>query len=93
MLGLGFWLALLVGACLTPTDPILAGPLEEDSPEEDPEDRFGLSTEAGLNDGFAFPFIYLGLFLTLPPHDVGAVSYTHHPAPQTRHEKVFPHRS
>jgi sodium/hydrogen antiporter len=61
--------AVLLGATLAPTDPILAGPLEEDSAREDPEDRFGLSSEAGLNDGFAFPFIYLGLYLTLWPED------------------------
>jgi sodium/hydrogen antiporter len=42
-------------------DPILAGPLEEESLEDEREDRFGLSSEAGLNDGFAFPFVYLGL--------------------------------
>jgi sodium/hydrogen antiporter len=67
ILGLPIGPAVLLGAVLAPTDPILAGPVEEESPEEDPEDRFGLSTEAGLNDGLAFPFIYLGLFLTLEP--------------------------
>jgi sodium/hydrogen antiporter len=67
ILGLPPGPAVLLGAVLAPTDPILAGPVEEESAEEDPEDRFGLSTEAGLNDGLAFPFIYLGLFLTLEP--------------------------
>lgn len=71
LLGLPLGPAIVLGAILAPTDPILAGPLEEESPEEDPEDRFGLSTEAGINDGFAFPFIYLGLFLTFEPEWTG----------------------
>jgi sodium/hydrogen antiporter len=69
ILGLPLGPAVLLGAILAPTDPILAGPLEETSAEEDPEDRFGLSTEAGLNDGMAFPFVYLGVYLTLRPDD------------------------
>jgi sodium/hydrogen antiporter len=67
ILGLAVGPAVLLGAILAPTDPILAGPLEEHSTETDPEDRFGLSSEAGLNDGLAFPFIYLGLYLTVRP--------------------------
>lgn len=59
--------ALLLGAVLAPTDPILAGPLEEESADDDAEDRFGLSSEAGVNDGFAFPFVFLGLYLTRAP--------------------------
>jgi sodium/hydrogen antiporter len=66
LLGLALGPAILLGAILAPTDPILAGPLEEESLEDESEDRFGLSSEAGLNDGFAFPFIYLGLYLTWP---------------------------
>jgi sodium/hydrogen antiporter len=69
LFGLALGPAVLLGAILAPTDPILAGPLEEESTEEDPEDRFGLSSEAGLNDGFAFPFVYLGLYLTLRPDE------------------------
>ncbi|MEL7159994.1 MAG: cation:proton antiporter [Bacteroidota bacterium] len=69
----GWWLAglapasaLLLGAVLAPTDPVLAanvqvGPPEDDSPED--EVRFGLTLEAGLNDGLAFPFVYLALAL------------------------------
>jgi sodium/hydrogen antiporter len=65
MFGLAVGPAILLGAILAPTDPILAGPLEEQSPEDESEDRFGLSSEAGLNDGFAFPFVYLGLYATV----------------------------
>jgi sodium/hydrogen antiporter len=67
LLGLPAGPAVLVGAILAPTDPILAGPLEEESPEDESEDRFGLSSEAGFNDGFAFPFVFLGIYLTMEP--------------------------
>jgi sodium/hydrogen antiporter len=62
--GLALGPAILLGAVLAPTDSILAGPLEERSPEDEAEERFGLSSESGLNDGFAFPFVYLGFYLT-----------------------------
>jgi len=61
--------ALLLGAVLAPTDPVLAsevqvgGPSEDDDGDED-EVRFALTSEAGLNDGLAFPFVYAGVFLT-----------------------------
>jgi sodium/hydrogen antiporter len=64
LLGLALGPALLLGAVLAPTDPILAGPLEEHELADEAEHRFGLSSESGLNDGFAFPFVYLGLYLT-----------------------------
>lgn len=58
--------ALLLGAVLAPTDPVLAanvqvGPPNDDVPEDDV--RFGLTLEAGLNDGLAFPFVYLAIAL------------------------------
>jgi sodium/hydrogen antiporter len=66
--------ALLLGAALSPTDPVLAsdvqvtGPTafkgtEEEIDEED-EVRFAITSEAGLNDGGAFPFVYAAIFLT-----------------------------
>ncbi|WP_226576753.1 cation:proton antiporter, partial [Acuticoccus sediminis] len=55
--------ALLLGAVLAPTDPVLAGDIRVGPPSEGSEHpvRFTLTTEAGLNDGLAFPFVYLGL--------------------------------
>jgi NhaP-type Na+/H+ or K+/H+ antiporter len=55
--------ALLLGAVLAPTDPVLAGDVQVGKPTEGGEHpvRFTLTTEAGLNDGLAFPFVYLGL--------------------------------
>ncbi len=55
--------ALLLGAVLAPTDPVLAGDVQVGRPLEGGEHpvRFALTTEAGLNDGLAFPFVYLAL--------------------------------
>jgi NhaP-type Na+/H+ or K+/H+ antiporter len=55
--------ALLLGAVLAPTDPVLAGDVQVGRPTEGGEHpvRFTLTTEAGLNDGLAFPFVYLAL--------------------------------
>lgn len=69
---LGWWLAgmtlgaaLLLGAILAPTDPVLAADLKVGPPTEGGEHpvRFTLTAEAGLNDGLAFPFVYLGLIV------------------------------
>lgn len=57
--------AVLLGAVLAPTDPVLAADVQVGPPREPHEDevRFGLTTEAGLNDGLAFPFVYLAIAL------------------------------
>ena len=81
---LGWWVAglapavaLLLGAVLAPTDPVLASdvqvgepltediddPDDEEAPGEDDDIRFSLTAEAGLNDGLAFPFVHLALLL------------------------------
>ncbi|WP_327188555.1 cation:proton antiporter [Streptomyces xinghaiensis] len=53
--------ALLVGAVLAPTDPVLAAEVRvgepTDAEHDEDEVRFGLTSEAGLNDGLAFPFV------------------------------------
>jgi NhaP-type Na+/H+ or K+/H+ antiporter len=63
--GLALPSALLLAACLAPTDPVLAGDVQVGEPGEGREDnvRFSLTGEAGLNDGLAFPFVYLALAL------------------------------
>jgi NhaP-type Na+/H+ or K+/H+ antiporter len=55
--------ALLLASVLSPTDPVLAGDVQVGRPTEGGEHplRFTLTTEAGLNDGLAFPFVYLSL--------------------------------
>jgi NhaP-type Na+/H+ or K+/H+ antiporter len=68
---LGSWIvgmtaasAVLLGAVLAPTDPVLAEDIQVGGPSQDePEDeaRFSVTAEAGLNDGLAFPFVMLAL--------------------------------
>ncbi|NEA31660.1 cation:proton antiporter [Streptomyces sp. SID13031] len=70
LVGLAPATALLLGAVLAPTDPVLASDVQVQGPttgagaepEEDDEVRFALTSEAGLNDGLAFPFIYAAVF-------------------------------
>ncbi|MEK0157399.1 cation:proton antiporter [Arthrobacter oryzae] len=71
LLGLGLAAALLVAAAVAPTDPVLASEVQVGEPadsdeESDREDevRFGLTSEAGLNDGLAFPFVYLAIAIS-----------------------------
>ncbi|MFE0592812.1 cation:proton antiporter [Micromonospora echinospora] len=80
---LGWWwaglvpaTALLLGAALAPTDPVLAADVQVGEPTdvEDSEDevRFALTSEAGLNDGLAFPFVYAAIAIastSLAPAD------------------------
>lgn len=63
--------ALLLGACLAPTDPVLARAVQVGPPGESERDdvRFNLSAEAGFNDSLAFPFIYLAIALSMHPPD------------------------
>ncbi|MEO7058725.1 MAG: cation:proton antiporter [Lapillicoccus sp.] len=70
-LGLGPAAALLLGAALAPTDPVLASDVQVEGPrvgtadeiEEEDEVRFALTSEAGLNDGLAFPFVHAAVLL------------------------------
>jgi sodium/hydrogen antiporter len=62
--------AVLLGAILAPTDPVLASDVQVEHHEDRDRLRFGLSGEAGMNDGTAFPFVMLGLGL-LGLHDLG----------------------
>jgi NhaP-type Na+/H+ or K+/H+ antiporter len=97
-LGLAPAAALLLGALLSPTDPVLAGDVQVAGPrvvddkredreagegndaesaetaqsaesgeeiDEKDEVRFALTSEAGLNDGLAFPFVYAAIFLAV----------------------------
>lgn len=65
LLGLGAAAALLLGASLAPTDPVLASDVQVGPPAQGKEDemRFALTSEAGLNDGLAFPFVHLAIAL------------------------------
>ncbi|MDG5973501.1 MAG: cation:proton antiporter [Sphingomonas pseudosanguinis] len=67
VLGLPLAVALLLAASLAPTDPVLAADVQVGPPKTGDEDevRFGLTSEAGLNDGAAFPFIHLAVLLAV----------------------------
>jgi sodium/hydrogen antiporter len=60
--GMGLGSAILLGAILAPTDPVLASEVQLSDPEDRDELRFGLTSEGGLNDALAFPFVYFGLY-------------------------------
>jgi len=64
-MGLSLGAAVLLGAVLAPTDPVLAGDVGLGPPgdEAQGEPRLSLHTEAGINDGLASPFVLLGLFI------------------------------
>jgi NhaP-type Na+/H+ or K+/H+ antiporter len=61
VLGFGVASALLLGAILAPTDPVLAGSIAVSDASDRDRMRYALSGEAGLNDGAAFPFVVLAL--------------------------------
>ncbi len=72
--------ALLFGALIAPTDPVLAADVhvgeptvdgrdEQASSEREDEVRFSLTSEAGLNDGLAFPFVFAAIALALHTSD------------------------
>ncbi|WP_455272899.1 cation:proton antiporter [Rhizobium herbae] len=73
ILGLGVASALLLGACLAPTDPVLASDVQVGPPRTGEEDevRFALTSEAGLNDGLSFPFVHLSVAMALAAKDGG----------------------
>jgi sodium/hydrogen antiporter len=66
VLGLPFWMAALIGAMITPTDPIAASPIvtgpvaEKNLPERI---RDALSFESGANDGLSYLFVFLPMLL------------------------------
>lgn len=63
VLGLPAPAALLLAAILAPTDPVLASAVSVNDADDCDRMRCGLSGEAGLNDGTAFPFVVLALGL------------------------------
>jgi len=60
-LKLEWGLAILLGAILAPTDPVLASEVQLEDPQDRDELRFGITSEGGLNDALAFPFVYFGI--------------------------------
>lgn len=73
-LGLSLGAAIVLGAVLAPTDPVLASDVQMRAPSDDDTVRTSLTGEAGMNDGTAFPFLMLGLGL-LGLHDLGDLGW------------------
>jgi NhaP-type Na+/H+ or K+/H+ antiporter len=68
VLGIPVALAVLIGACITPTDPVLASSVVTGKPAEEhlpARTRQLLSEESGANDGLALPLVLLGIALVL----------------------------
>jgi sodium/hydrogen antiporter len=63
LIGLPLGAALLLGAILAPTDPVLASDVQLEDARDRDVLRFSLTGEGGLNDGAAFPMVLLGLGL------------------------------
>jgi NhaP-type Na+/H+ or K+/H+ antiporter len=70
VMGLSLGAAIVLGAVLAPTDPVLASEVQINRPGDRDRLRFALTGEGGLNDGTAFPFVMLGLGL-LGLHEIG----------------------
>ena len=64
-LGFSIPSAILLGAALAPTDPVLASDVQVGPPLEKTRSpaRLALTAEGGLNDGMAFPFTWLAIAL------------------------------
>jgi NhaP-type Na+/H+ or K+/H+ antiporter len=66
--------AILLGAMLAPTDPVLASDVQVQHEDDHDDVRFGLSAEGGLNDATAAPFVLLGLGL-IGTHELGTAGW------------------
>jgi NhaP-type Na+/H+ or K+/H+ antiporter len=82
LLGLPIASAVLLGAVLAPTDPVMASEVQIDPVKEESEDdfdpiRFSLTGEASLNDGLAFPFTWLAVLLAQQNGNWGEVDWLH----------------
>jgi NhaP-type Na+/H+ or K+/H+ antiporter len=62
-LGLPPAVAVLLGAVLAPTDPVLASEVAVADASDQDRLRYSLTGEAGLNDGAAFPFVIFAMLL------------------------------
>lgn len=61
LFGFSWGASCLIGAVLAPTDPVLASMVAVNHSGDHDRMRYGLSGEARLNDGAAFPFVLFAL--------------------------------
>lgn len=78
LLNLSYVNSFLIAAVLAPTDPVLASGLQLEDYKEQPKNkdglRFALTGEAAINDGMAFPFIYIAI-LWSNAHNFDALNF------------------
>lgn len=70
ILGVSFWAAMLIGAIVTPTDPVVASSIVQGEVAENnlpTRIRHLLSGESGANDGLAYPFAFLAILMIQEP--------------------------
>lgn len=70
VLGVPFWIGMLLGAVVTPTDPIVSGAIVTGSAAErnlPPRIRNALTAESGANDGAAYLLVFLPILLLGQP--------------------------
>jgi len=70
-LGLAPASAILFGALIAPTDPVLASDLQTSGPSEQDisKTKLALTSEAGINDGLAFPFTFFAIYMASRAQD------------------------
>lgn len=74
ILGIPFWEAMVVGAAITPTDPIVSTSIVTGVVAEDNLPgrlRHLISSESGANDGLAYPLVLLSILMLEPASFVG----------------------
>lgn len=70
ILGVSFWAAMLIGAIVTPTDPVVASSIVQGEVAKNnlpARIRHLLSGESGANDGLAYPFVFLAILMIQEP--------------------------
>lgn len=70
VLGVSFWAAMLIGAVVTPTDPVVASSIVQGDVATDnlpTRLRHLLSGESGSNDGLAYPLVFLAILMLQRP--------------------------
>lgn len=70
LLDVSFWVAMLIGAVVSPTDPVLSGTIVTGNlAERNIPDRLRnfLTVESGANDGGAYPLVFLALLMIEHP--------------------------
>lgn len=67
LLNLPLGAAILLGGILAPTDPVLATAVQSRHMGDQDPFRLTLTSEAGMNDGSASPFVMLGLAMLVTP--------------------------